>query len=123
MNRDLFYDFKLKLFDWLDEALKNGSPDNAVALCFNIYECENCKEKDDLSHFSFKDSGFKCMLCAKQDKGAIEISATTKDAIRYIIMADAKKIYSFNIPQESINELKIISNIYLNENICKGELL
>ncbi len=42
MNRDLFYDFKLKLFDWLDEALKNGSPDNAVALCFNIYECENC---------------------------------------------------------------------------------
>ncbi len=42
MERDLFYDFKLKLFDWLDEALKNGSPDNVVALCFKIYECENC---------------------------------------------------------------------------------
>lgn len=48
MNRDLFYDFKLKLFDWLDEALKNSSPDNVVALCFNLYECEACNWKLEL---------------------------------------------------------------------------
>ena len=84
-----------------------------------IDECENCKEKDDLTHFSFKDSGFKCMLCAKQDKGAIEISATTKDAIRYIILSDAKKIYSFDVPEDSIKELEIISRIYLQEKLEK----
>ncbi len=42
LKRDTYYEFKLKLFAWLDEALKNVMPENAVALCFNIYECENC---------------------------------------------------------------------------------
>lgn len=84
-----------------------------------IDECKNCKEKDKLTHFSFKDSGFKCEACAKQDKGAIEISPTTKDAIRYIILADAKKIFSFDVPQASVKELEIISKIYLKEKLEK----
>ena len=84
-----------------------------------IEECKNCKIKDNLIYFSFKDSGFKCPDCAKQDKGAIEISATTKDAIRYIIVADAKKIFSFNVPNDSIRELEIISKIYLQEKLEK----
>jgi len=84
-----------------------------------IDECKNCKSKDELTHFSFKDSGFKCKLCAKQDKGAIEITPTTKDAIRYIILADSKKIFSFDVPENSIKELEIISKIYLQEKLEK----
>ena len=48
------------------------------------------------SYFSFEDSGFKCEACARQDKGAIKISKSTANAIKYIILADAKKIFSFN---------------------------
>lgn len=84
-----------------------------------IDECKNCKTKDDLTYFSFKDSGFKCSICAKQDKGAIEISPTTKDAIRYIILANAKKIFSFEVPKETIKELEIISKIYLENKLEK----
>lgn len=84
-----------------------------------IEECENCKSKENLTHFSFKDSGFKCNACAKQDKGAIEISETTKDAIKYIILANSKKIFSFEVPEESIKELEIISKIYLQEKLEK----
>ena len=84
-----------------------------------IDECTNCKEKDDLKYFSFRDSGLKCLECAKQDKGAIEISSTTKDALRYIILADSKKIYSFDVPKDSIKELEIISKIYLQEKLEK----
>ena len=84
-----------------------------------INECKNCKKKETLEYFSFKDSGFKCSLCSKQDKGAIEISPTTKDAIKYIILADAKKIFSFDVPQDSIRELEIISKIYLQEKLEK----
>ena len=84
-----------------------------------INECKNCKTKEELTHFSFKDSGFKCTECARQDKGAIEISVTTKDAIRYIIFSDAKKIFSFEIPKETIKELEIISKIYLQEKLEK----
>ena len=84
-----------------------------------IRECKICKQKENLSKFSIKDNGFKCANCAKTDKGAINMNETTKDAIRYAILADAKKIYSLLIPQESIEELKIISKIYLNEKLEK----
>ncbi len=82
-----------------------------------IEECKNCKSKENLTHFSFKDSGFKCSACAKQDKGAMEITETTKDAIKYIILANSKKIFSFEVPEESIKELEIISKIYLQEKL------
>ena len=84
-----------------------------------ITECVMCKQKDDLTHFSIKDSGFKCKSCAKQDSGAIEITETTKDAIRYIILSDAKKIYSFNVPEETKKELEIVSKIYLTDKLEK----
>lgn len=81
--------------------------------------CAICEQKEELNYFSFRDSGFKCTSCAKQDTGAIEISPTTKDAIRYIIMADAKKIFSFNIPAEFMKELEIVTKIYLKEKLEK----
>lgn len=84
-----------------------------------IEECKNCKTKQDLKYFSFRDSGLKCSVCSRQDKGAIEITNTTKDAIRYIILANPKKIFSFEIPEESIKELEIISKIYLQEKLEK----
>jgi DNA repair protein RecO (recombination protein O) len=84
-----------------------------------IEECQNCKTKEDLNYFSFKDNGLKCKNCAKLDKGAIEITDTTRDAIRYIILADPKKLFFFNVPEESIKELQIISKIYLQEKLEK----
>lgn len=52
-------------------------------------------------------------------RGAIEITDTTKDAIRYIIKSEAKKVYSFNIPKESIKELEIVTKLYLTEKLEK----
>ena len=84
-----------------------------------IKECKSCRETENLTKFSIKDNGFKCEACGKLDKGAIDMNETTRDAIRYIILSDAKKIYSFNVPKESIEELKIISKVYLTEKLEK----
>jgi len=84
-----------------------------------IDECRMCKQREDLYYFSIKDNGLKCKSCAKQEPGAIEITETTRDAIRYIILAEAKKIYSFNVPEETVKELEIISKIYLTEKLEK----
>ena len=84
-----------------------------------IDECSICKTKDSLNYFSFKDSSLKCLECSKLDKGAMEISDTTKDALRYIVLANPKKIYSFEVPKDSIKELDIISKIYLEEKLEK----
>ena len=58
-----------------------------------------------------------CPNCGKIDKSAISINATTADAIRYIIKAPAKKIFSFELPEESLREISLISKIYLNEKL------
>lgn len=84
-----------------------------------IDECKECKTKENLSFFSFKDNGLKCITCGKLEKGVIEVKETTRDALRYIILSDAKKIFSFDIPEESIKELDIISKIYLTEKLEK----
>ena len=84
-----------------------------------IDECRNCKSKENLNMFSFKDNGLKCNACAKQDTSGIQILETTKDAMKYIILADSKKIYSFEVPEETIKELDIISKIYLTEKLEK----
>lgn len=85
----------------------------------NIHYCQSCRKTDNIIYFSFLDNGFKCGACGKQDKSVIQISEATKDAIKYIVLAPSKKIFSFNITQTSIKELEIISKIYLNEKLEK----
>lgn len=84
-----------------------------------INKCTSCGENGADEYFSFEDSGFKCEACARQDKGAIKISKSTANAIKYIILADAKKIFSFNIAEENRRELEIIAKLYLNDKLDK----
>ena len=85
----------------------------------NVKECTNCKRQDNLKFFSLKDNGLKCKICGEQDKSAINIMPETKDAITYSLLAPAKKIFSFAVPQQSIRELELISKLYLNEKLEK----
>lgn len=82
-------------------------------------ECTSCKSKEKLVYFSIKDNGIKCEACGKLDKSVIHISETTLYAIRYIIMSEAKKLFSFSISEESAGELKLISKVYLEEKLEK----
>ncbi len=84
-----------------------------------IEKCVICGAKENITHFSIKDNGFKCNECSKQDTGAITMSKGTRDGIKYTIMAPPKKIFSFGITEECIQEYKIISRIYLNEKLEK----
>lgn len=93
-------------------------------LCFlgftpRITECVNCKQNENLHYFSLKDNGFKCEVCSRQDKSCLQMSESTVNAIKYIIMAPAKKLFSFNLKDESLNELKLITKLYFNEKLEK----
>lgn len=86
-----------------------------------IDKCSNCKNKENviLDHFSFRDNGLKCEVCSRQDKGAIEISEATQNAIKYIVLVPPKKLFSFNISEEGIRGLELVAKIYLNEKLDK----
>lgn len=81
--------------------------------------CIHCKSKENLNHFSLKDNGLKCEICSRLDKGAIQISSTTQNAITYIVTADPKKIFSFHIPETDLQELILVSKLYFNEKLEK----
>ena len=85
----------------------------------NIRECTCCNTKDNLTHFSIIDNGFKCSSCSRQDTGSINMSDPTKNAIKYIMSADSKKMFSFELSEKCRKELELISNIYLNEKLEK----
>ena len=83
----------------------------------NVNECVECKTKESLNYFSFKDNGFKCINCAKQDTGAMKMLEATKNGIIYSIKADSKKIFSFKVSDVSKKELSVISKIYLEDKL------
>lgn len=85
----------------------------------NVEKCSNCGINEEIKYFSIKENGVKCSSCGKQDKGAIEILPATFDALRFIATAPAKKLFSFNVPEDSIKELEIISKLYLNDKLEK----
>lgn len=70
-------------------------------------------------YFSIKDSGIKCESCKKQDKGAIELSYTAYTSLVYILASDAKKIFSFDVPDDVKKEISLLAQIYTNEKLEK----
>ena len=84
-----------------------------------VLKCTSCNEKEKLNKFSIKDNGFKCEACGRQDKSAIDMSESTKSAILYTISAPPKKIFSFNLKDESLKEFELITKIYFNEKMEK----
>lgn len=84
-----------------------------------VMQCTNCNEKGYLVYFSIKDNGVKCKICGKQDTSVIQISESTLNAIKYTVTAPPKKLYSFNLKDEALEEFKLVTKIYFNEKLEK----
>ena len=84
-----------------------------------IEKCLVCGEHENLNFFSIQQNGFKCKTCGKQDTSAISINESTKNAIKYTFYSPPKKLYNFELKEESLEEYKLISRIYFNEKLEK----
>lgn len=84
-----------------------------------VMGCVNCGEKESLTGFSIKDNGLKCKVCGKQDTSTIQISQSTLNAIKYIVTAPPKKLYSFNLKDDALEEFKLVTKLYFNEKLEK----
>lgn len=82
-------------------------------------KCTSCKQGENLTKFSIKDDGFKCEACGRQDKSSIDMSESTKSAIKYTVSAPPKKVFSFKLKDESLKEFELITKIYFNEKLEK----
>lgn len=84
-----------------------------------VMKCVNCGEKESLIGFSIKDNGLKCKACGKQDTSMIQMSESTLNAIKYTVTAPPKKLYSFNLKDDALEEFKLITKLYFNEKLEK----
>ena len=109
-NKDL--EFILSIFKFRLLSLLGFFP--------QIEKCLVCGEQENLNFFSIQQNGFKCKTCGKQDTSAISINESTKNAIKYTFYSPPKKLYNFELKEESLEEYKLISKIYFNEKLEKG---
>lgn len=93
----------------------------------NVARCVNCGAQmtEDMNdfYFSIKDDGVKCEACQKLDKGILHLSKTSFSALIYVLSCDSKKLFSFEIPEEAIEELKLLSKIYITQKLEKEYLV
>lgn len=78
--------------------------------------CIVCGNKD-ASGFSIKNGGTICRGCASLDKSVISLSSDTITALRYIVQSDLKKLFSFDVSQEVLQEIQFFNNIYLKDKL------
>lgn len=85
----------------------------------NVHKCTNCQEAEKLVAFSIKDNGMKCENCSKLDKSCIAMNQSTQNAIKFCVTAPAKKLFSFSLKDESLEEFKLIAKLYFNQKLEK----
>lgn len=85
----------------------------------NVQKCTNCQETEKLVAFSIKDNGMKCENCSKLDKSCIAMNQSTQNAIKFCVTAPAKKLFSFSLKDESLEEFKLIAKLYFNQKLEK----
>lgn len=93
----------------------------------SVARCTSCGNPmtEDMNdfYFSIKDDGMKCEICKRLDKGALHLSKTAFSALIYILSCDSKKLFSFEIPEDAINELKLLAQIYTTQKLDKEYLV
>lgn len=90
-----------------------------LGFCPRLDKCSLCGNKEQIGYFSIFNNGYLCNNCGFLDKSAIKICRDTFNALKYIVSAPAKKLYSFTVSEESKKELKLISNLFVNHNLDK----
>ena len=88
-----------------------------------VGKCVNCDtpmlETMEDFYFSIKEDGVLCESCQKMDKSVIHLSKTSFSALIYVLSCDSKKLFSFEIPDEAVNELKLLTKIYTTQKLDK----
>ncbi|TYQ15517.1 UNVERIFIED_CONTAM: DNA replication and repair protein RecO [Acetivibrio alkalicellulosi] len=82
--------------------------------------CLNCGNQDfESMEFSFLKCGLTCKKCSFLDGSAMDISEGTAKALNYIIYSNIKNLFCFEVSDQVLRELNIISKRYLKERLEK----
>ncbi|OYP51813.1 DNA repair protein RecO [Lachnotalea glycerini] len=84
-----------------------------------VFQCQNCGKEENLKFFSPTLSGVVCKDCVKQEYLTIKISDSTLYTMQFIITSPIEKLYTFNVSEQVLKELKLIMKKYMKMYIDK----
>lgn len=76
----------------------------------DVFSCRNCGQEKFPYYFDLSNSNVICSECGKS---GIKIEQSVMYAIRYILTAESKKIFSFELEENQCKELAYISRCYV----------
>ena len=87
-------------------------------LCFNgeapqVFECVRCRRKEALTLFHSRKGGLLCKWCGREISGGFEVSDNLIYTLQYIVTADIKRLYTFAVTEELLQNLKKLSRDYM----------
>ena len=83
--------------------------------------CHICGATDHLC-LNITDGCLECNDCVRYHTGGLRIPVTAGvlDAMRYIIFCDSKKVFSFSLPESSMDQLSNITEVYFSTQLERG---
>lgn len=85
----------------------------------SIFSCARCGSKEGLSHFAVSLDGALCNECVLKNDEAISVNTSTFYAMQYVISSPLNKLYSFNVSEEVLTELRMIMSRFMKKHIEK----
>lgn len=111
---------------------KLGKPEDLVKAVFelrsasiagytpDLFGCHNCGSQS-ADRFDISEGHMECLNCRGSSNGIrMPVSAGTLEAMRYIIYCDPKKLFSFEIGQDSLAQLSGVTEAYLTTQLERG---
>ena len=77
-----------------------------------VFECMHCKTKENLIYFSVWRGGIFCPAC-KHGQKTREIHESTRYAMQFIVSSSIEKLFTFQLSEDVLKELKKIMKNYL----------
>ena len=79
----------------------------------NLIACDICgKFEDDVMYFNLQDGNLRCGECV-QPENYVPVDRTLVSSMRHIVYSQFKKLYSFEIPEDSAKRLSEITGKYI----------
>lgn len=79
-----------------------------------VFECQNCGNKDELIVISTLKGGMLCEKCRTLSSDGIQVSPSALYTLQYIIASPLDKLYTFAVSGEVQRELRVIMNRYVD---------
>ena len=96
-------------------------PEALIKAVFDLFGCHVCGSQTP-NRFDLSAGQLECLNCRSRESNGIRMPVTTSvlEAMRYICLCDPKKLFSFQIGTDTLEQLGALTEAYLTTQLERG---